>query len=141
MNFKHHHCIFCCCSCLQPQRVSILKNKQKAGPNVGKLIGGEKLDMKNLVATQWNRCHKLTHNIDIISGFYSNSSIGLPLNACFCVLFPGCMKSEPFSPDPAALKSILQNEGVKAGGCLGATPKNAIRPSGRGTSVYTVCTN
>ncbi|XP_056897398.1 uncharacterized protein troap isoform X1 [Takifugu flavidus] len=66
-----------------PQRVSILKNKQKAGPNVG------------------------------------------------------FMKSEPFSPDPTALQSILQNEGLKAGGCLGATPKNAIRPSGRGTSVYT----
>lgn len=51
------------------------------------------------------------------------------------------MKSEPFSPDPAALQSILQNEGVKAGGGVGATPKNAIRPSGRGTSVYTVCTS
>uniref|UniRef100_A0A674N8Y4 Uncharacterized LOC105419983 n=1 Tax=Takifugu rubripes TaxID=31033 RepID=A0A674N8Y4_TAKRU len=85
----------------------------------------------------WNRCHTLAHNIDIISGFYSNSSIGLSLNACFCVLFPGFMKSEPFSPDPAALQSILQNEGLKVGGCLGATPKNAIRPSGRGTSVYT----
>lgn len=54
---------------------------------------------------------------------------------------PGFTKSEPFSPDPAALQSILQNEGVKAGGFLGATPKNSIRPSGRGTSVYTVCIN
>lgn len=54
---KPHHCILCCCSCLQPQRVSILKNKQKAGPNIGKLIGRQKLDMKNLVVTWWNRCH------------------------------------------------------------------------------------
>lgn len=62
---------------------------------------------------------------------------------CFldCVSFPGFMKSEPFSPDAAALQSILQNEGVKAGGCLllPTTPRNPIRPSGRGTSVYTVC--
>lgn len=91
--------------------------------------------------TWWNRSHALARNIDIISGFYSNSSIGLSSNASFCVLFAGFMKSEPFSPDSAALQSILQNEGLKAGGCLGATPQNAIRPSGRGTSVYTVCTS
>lgn len=52
---------------------------------------------------------------------------------------PGFTKSEPFSPDPTALQSILQNEGVKVGGFLSATPKNSIRPSGRDTSVYTVC--
>lgn len=96
--------------------------------------------MTNLV-TWWNRSHALAHNIDIIGGFYSNSSIGLSLNASFCVSFAGFIKSDPFSPDSAALQSILQNEGVKAGGCLGATPQNAIRPSGRGTSVYTVCTS
>ncbi|CAJ1085303.1 uncharacterized protein troap [Xyrichtys novacula] len=44
------------------------------------------------------------------------------------------VKSLQFSPDPAALQSILQNEGVKA---VGATPRNPVRPSGRGTSVYT----
>ncbi|XP_074537737.1 uncharacterized protein troap [Halichoeres trimaculatus] len=42
-----------------------------------------------------------------------------------------------FSPDPAALQSILQNEGVKALGPVGATPRNPVRPSGRGTSVFT----
>ncbi|KAF3860382.1 hypothetical protein F7725_000637 [Dissostichus mawsoni] len=45
----------------------------------------------------------------------------------------GLMKSGQFSPDVAALQSILQNEGVKAGGPLGATPRISVCP-GRGTS-------
>ncbi|XP_041654542.1 protein Daple [Cheilinus undulatus] len=49
----------------------------------------------------------------------------------------GLVRSMQFSPDPAALQSILQNEGVRAGGPVGATPFNPARPSGRGTSVYT----
>lgn len=56
-----------------------------------------------------------------------------------CAHLPGSMKSEQFSPDSTALQSILQNEGVKAGGFVGATPRNSVRPSGRGTSIYTVC--
>ncbi|XP_040913930.1 uncharacterized protein LOC121194866 isoform X3 [Toxotes jaculatrix] len=66
-----------------PQRVSVMKSRQKAGPTTGSV------------------------------------------------------KSMQFSPDPAALQSILQNEGVKAGGFMGATPRNSVCPSGRGTSVYT----
>uniref|UniRef100_A0A8C4F8Q9 Uncharacterized protein n=1 Tax=Dicentrarchus labrax TaxID=13489 RepID=A0A8C4F8Q9_DICLA len=50
----------------------------------------------------------------------------------------GSMKLVQFSPDSAALQSILQNEGVKVGGPVGATPLNSARPSGRGTSIYTV---
>ncbi|KAK1897914.1 Tastin [Dissostichus eleginoides] len=46
----------------------------------------------------------------------------------------GLMKSGQFSPDVAALQSILQNEGVKAGGPLGATPRISVCP-GRGTSI------
>ncbi|XP_073795175.1 uncharacterized protein troap isoform X3 [Danio rerio] len=39
-----------------------------------------------------------------------------------------------FSPDPAALRSILLNEGVRAGG---ATPSRvSVCPTGRGTSIY-----
>uniref|UniRef100_A0A8C1ES84 Trophinin associated protein n=1 Tax=Cyprinus carpio carpio TaxID=630221 RepID=A0A8C1ES84_CYPCA len=38
-----------------------------------------------------------------------------------------------FSPDPAALRSILLNEGVRAGG---ATPRVSTCPTGRGTSIY-----
>ncbi|KAM7404656.1 hypothetical protein PAMP_011983 [Pampus punctatissimus] len=49
----------------------------------------------------------------------------------------GSVKSVQFSPDPAALKSILLNEGVKTGRLVGATPRNSVCPSGRGTSIYT----
>ncbi|XP_042266328.1 uncharacterized protein LOC121896470 isoform X1 [Thunnus maccoyii] len=49
----------------------------------------------------------------------------------------GPVRSVQFSPDPAALRSILLNEGVKAGGPVGATPRNSVCPSGRGTSIYT----
>ncbi|KAM4609948.1 uncharacterized protein troap [Polymixia lowei] len=49
----------------------------------------------------------------------------------------GPAKSVQFSPDPTALRSILQNEGVKAGGPLGTTPRNSACPTGRGTSIYT----
>ncbi|KAG1961451.1 hypothetical protein F2P79_005545 [Pimephales promelas] len=38
-----------------------------------------------------------------------------------------------FSPDPAALCSILQNEGVRP---VGATPRVSTCPTGRGTSIY-----
>ncbi|XP_036448180.1 uncharacterized protein LOC118822957 isoform X2 [Colossoma macropomum] len=42
----------------------------------------------------------------------------------------------PFSPDPSALRSILLNEGIKAGGPAGGTPRMSTCPSGRGTSIY-----
>lgn len=38
-----------------------------------------------------------------------------------------------FSPDPAALRSILLNEGVRASG---ETPRVSTCPTGRGTSIY-----
>ncbi|XP_035236678.1 melanoma-associated antigen E1 [Anguilla anguilla] len=41
-----------------------------------------------------------------------------------------------FSPNPAALESILRNEGVKSQGLMEATPKSSVCPTGRGTSVY-----
>ncbi|XP_062397281.1 uncharacterized protein troap [Sardina pilchardus] len=47
-------------------------------------------------------------------------------------------KPQAFSPDPAALGSILRNEGIQPGGPLGgATARASACPSGRGTSVYT----
>lgn len=46
----------------------------------------------------------------------------------------GPMRSVQFSPDPSALRSILQNEGVKA---VGATSRTSVCPPGRGTSIYT----
>ncbi|XP_055045275.2 uncharacterized protein troap isoform X3 [Misgurnus anguillicaudatus] len=41
-----------------------------------------------------------------------------------------------FSPDPSALHSILQNEGVRVGTLGGATPRVSTCPTGRGTSIY-----
>ncbi|XP_058497874.1 uncharacterized protein troap isoform X2 [Solea solea] len=49
----------------------------------------------------------------------------------------GISKLVQFSPDATALQSILQNEGVTAGGLVGATPRISVCPSGRSTSVYT----
>ncbi|XP_017563224.1 tastin [Pygocentrus nattereri] len=42
----------------------------------------------------------------------------------------------PFSPDPSALRSILLNEGIKAGGPAVGTPRVSTCSSGRGTSIY-----
>ncbi|XP_066527942.1 tastin [Hoplias malabaricus] len=42
----------------------------------------------------------------------------------------------PFSPDPSALRNILLNEGIKANGPVGATPRVSTCPSGRGNSIY-----
>ncbi|XP_072222889.1 uncharacterized protein troap [Leuresthes tenuis] len=50
---------------------------------------------------------------------------------------PGPVRSAQFSQDPAALQSILLNEGVKDGRPTGATPRNSVRPPGRSTSIYT----
>ncbi|XP_037833119.1 uncharacterized protein LOC108244564 isoform X2 [Kryptolebias marmoratus] len=49
----------------------------------------------------------------------------------------GPVRLVQFSPDSAALQSILQNEGVKAGGPLGAAFRDSVCPSKRGTSIYT----
>lgn len=44
--------------------------------------------------------------------------------------------SVSFSPDPSALRSILQNEGVRVAALGGATPRVSTCPTGRGTSIY-----
>ncbi|KAL1250084.1 hypothetical protein QQF64_021089 [Cirrhinus molitorella] len=41
-----------------------------------------------------------------------------------------------FSPDPSALRSILQSDGTKLGENVGATPRASTCPTGRGTSIY-----
>uniref|UniRef100_A0A8C2ZS51 Uncharacterized protein n=1 Tax=Cyclopterus lumpus TaxID=8103 RepID=A0A8C2ZS51_CYCLU len=58
-------------------------------------------------------------------------------NCALCALLTGSIRLVQFSPDPAALQSILQNEGVKGGGPAGSTPRNSTCPPGRGTSIYT----
>ncbi|KAM4737400.1 uncharacterized protein troap isoform 1-T3 [Anableps anableps] len=49
----------------------------------------------------------------------------------------GPVRAVQFSPDAAALRSILQNEGVKGAGPVGAMSRNSVCPPGRGTSIYT----
>lgn len=58
-------------------------------------------------------------------------------NSTFCS-FAASVKSVQFTPDAAALQSILQNEGVKAAGPVDASSRTSACPSGRGTSVYMV---
>uniref|UniRef100_A0A8C7ZHR8 Uncharacterized protein n=1 Tax=Oryzias sinensis TaxID=183150 RepID=A0A8C7ZHR8_9TELE len=49
----------------------------------------------------------------------------------------GLVRPGHFSPDTAALQSILLTDGVTAGAPVGATPRNSVCPPGRGTSIYT----
>lgn len=66
---------------------------------------------------KWPDVNELPSNVDGVSSL--------------CACRPGLMTSDQFSPDSAALQSILQNEGVKV--------QASVCPSGRNTSVYTVC--
>lgn len=50
----------------------------------------------------------------------------------------GNVLAVPFSPDPSALRNICQNDNVKVGGPVGATPRVPTCPSGRETSIYSV---
>ncbi|XP_026099708.1 uncharacterized protein troap [Carassius auratus] len=45
-------------------------------------------------------------------------------------------KAGQFSPDPSALRSILQSDGMRLGEHVGATPRASACPTGRGTSIY-----
>ncbi|XP_056094799.1 uncharacterized protein troap [Rhinichthys klamathensis goyatoka] len=45
-------------------------------------------------------------------------------------------KAGPFSPDPSALRSILQSDGMRLEEHVGATPRVSVCPTGRGTSIY-----
>uniref|UniRef100_A0A8C1EQF2 Trophinin associated protein n=1 Tax=Cyprinus carpio carpio TaxID=630221 RepID=A0A8C1EQF2_CYPCA len=47
-------------------------------------------------------------------------------------------KAGLFSPDPSALRSILQSDGTRLGEHVGATPRASACPTGRGTSIYSV---
>ncbi|KAG7220717.1 hypothetical protein INR49_017831 [Caranx melampygus] len=92
-----------------PQRVSVMKSRQKAGPTAGVKFS------------------KKQYNI-------SDFDVCMSSEAVFCALLMGVVKLVQFSPDAAALQSILQNEGVKA---AGASTRKSVCQSGRGTSIYT----
>uniref|UniRef100_UPI0037E8D6AE uncharacterized protein troap n=1 Tax=Semicossyphus pulcher TaxID=241346 RepID=UPI0037E8D6AE len=121
-----------------PQRVSIMKSRQKAGPPTDKgesfqpdhtallsILRNEGLSAAGLGSPQCKPYNYVPQRVSIMK---SQQKAGPPTAS---------VKSVQFSPDPTALQSILQNEGVKAGRPVDATPRNPVRPSGRGTSVYT----
>ncbi|KAA8591126.1 hypothetical protein FQN60_002069 [Etheostoma spectabile] len=93
-----------------PQRVSVMKSRQKAGPTTG---------IHNLRNNVYlNNQYVITVDVNAVKPNQSNWSM-------------------QFSPDHAALQSILQNEGVKGRGPVGSPPRSSVCQSGRGTSIYT----
>ncbi|CAB1336775.1 unnamed protein product [Coregonus sp. 'balchen'] len=91
-----------------PQRVSIMKSQQKMAPSAGITYPLQ------------------PQRVSIMKSHQKTAASAGPV------------RSVQFSPDPTALSSILQNEGVTTGGPLGATPqRTSVCPSGRGTSIYT----
>ncbi|XP_029995691.1 uncharacterized protein troap [Sphaeramia orbicularis] len=133
-----------------PQRVSVLKSQQKAGPSTGCVKKVQfSPDPAALQSILQNEGVKAAGPIGVtprisVRPSGSGTSIYTPQRVPVkkdCAETNGgargCVKSVQFSPDPAALQSILQTEGVKAAGPIGVTPRISVRPSGRGTSIYT----
>uniref|UniRef100_A0A668W1Y8 Uncharacterized protein n=1 Tax=Oreochromis aureus TaxID=47969 RepID=A0A668W1Y8_OREAU len=74
----------------------------------------------------------------LVSWIHSGAFFIMLFFVClFLMPVDAAVKSVQFSPDPAALQSILQNEGVKAGGPVGTTPRSSVCPPSRATSIYT----
>uniref|UniRef100_A0AAX7TKR2 Uncharacterized protein n=1 Tax=Astatotilapia calliptera TaxID=8154 RepID=A0AAX7TKR2_ASTCA len=74
----------------------------------------------------------------LVSWIHSGAFFIMLFFVClFLMPIVAAVKSVQFSPDPAALQSILQNEGVKAGGPVGTTPRSSVCPPSRATSIYT----
>ncbi|KAM7411997.1 hypothetical protein PAMA_021798 [Pampus argenteus] len=135
-----------------PQRVAVMKSHQKAGLTTG-VSGSVKsvqfspdpAALKSILLNEGVKAGRLVGATPRNSVCPSNrgTSIYTPQRVAVMKshqkagLTTGSVKPVQFSPDPAALKSILLNEGVKAGRLGAATPRNSVCPSGRGTSIYT----
>ncbi|XP_008294766.1 uncharacterized protein troap [Stegastes partitus] len=129
-----------------PQRVSVMKTQQKTGPLTASVKSVQFApDLAALQSILQNEGVKAAGPV----GATPRGSV-CPPGRGTSIYTPqrvSVMKSRQkagpatvnplFSPDAAALQSILQNEGVKAGGLVGATPRNSECPPGRGTSIYT----
>uniref|UniRef100_A0A8C6Q251 Uncharacterized protein n=1 Tax=Nothobranchius furzeri TaxID=105023 RepID=A0A8C6Q251_NOTFU len=74
--------------------------------------------------------------VSVMSRPKAGPTTGLFLLTVCLVCHAGLARVQFFS-DPAALQSVLQNEGVKAGGAFGATPTTSVCPPNRNTSIYT----
>ncbi|XP_015246611.1 PREDICTED: uncharacterized protein LOC107095149 [Cyprinodon variegatus] len=132
-----------------PQRVSIMKSQRKAGATAGPArVVQFSPDPHALRSVLQNEGVEVTAPLGAtprlsvcppgrVPSIYSAQRVplkkGCP-NSTSHAVGPG--RVVQFSPDPAALRSILQNEGVKVSAPVGATPRISARPPGRGTSIY-----
>ncbi|XP_038139095.1 uncharacterized protein LOC119782269 isoform X3 [Cyprinodon tularosa] len=132
-----------------PQRVSIMKSQRKAGATAGPgRVVQFSPDPPALRSVLQNEGVEVTAPLGAtprlsvcppgrVPFIYSAQRVplkkGCP-NSTSHAVGPG--RVVQFSPDPAALRSILQNEGVKVSAPVGATPRISAHPPGRGTSIY-----
>lgn len=119
-----------------PQRVSVMKSRQKAETNAGSIKSvAFSPDHGALQSILKNEKVKVDRAPSIYTPMRvtvkkKDAETGTGLKG-------SSVKTVSFSPDAAALQSILQNEGVKTIGPVGVTPRNSVCPAGRTTSVYT----
>ncbi|KAM9350956.1 uncharacterized protein troap, partial [Symphorus nematophorus] len=132
-----------------PQRVSVMKSRQKAAPPTGSVKSVQfSPDSAALQSILQNEGVKVGGPVGAVhrnsvcpsgrgTSIYSVQRVPVRKICEEETRGPGgSVKSVQFSPDSAALQSILQNEGVKVGGPMGAAHRNSVCPSGRGTSIY-----
>ncbi|KAK6308477.1 hypothetical protein J4Q44_G00217480 [Coregonus suidteri] len=113
---------------LQPQRVSVMKGHQMTAASAGPVRSVQfSPEPSSLSSMNEGVSYPLQpQRVSVMKGRQKSAASAGPV------------RSVQFSPDPAALSSILQNERVKAGRPLEATPqRTSACPSGRGTSIYT----
>ncbi|XP_046895591.1 uncharacterized protein LOC124480380 isoform X1 [Hypomesus transpacificus] len=133
-----------------PQRVSVMKSRQKNKPSAGLSRAVQfSPDPAALSSILQNEGVKAGGTLGATpsrsvcpsgraTSIYTAQRVPVTKSRAEASAGPmGLSRAVQFSPDPAALSSILQNEGVKAGGTLGATPSRSVCPSGRATSIYT----
>ncbi|XP_062314553.1 uncharacterized protein troap isoform X2 [Osmerus eperlanus] len=133
-----------------PQRVSVMKSRQKnkpsAGPSRAVQFSPDPAALSSILQNEGVKaggtlgatpCRSVCPSGRTTS-IYTAQRVPVTKSRAEAAAGPmGPSRAVQFSPDPAALSSILQNEGVKAGGTLGATPCRSVCPSGRTTSIYT----
>ncbi|KAK7878504.1 hypothetical protein WMY93_030340 [Mugilogobius chulae] len=120
-----------------PQRVSIMKSHKKAEYNPGSLKSVQfSPDHGALQSILKNEGIKAGAPCERTTSIYTPMRVPVKKNSADTGLAVTSIKTVQFSPDAAALQSILQNDGVNAVGPDGATPRNSMCPTGRGTSIY-----
>ncbi|XP_072304721.1 uncharacterized protein [Eucyclogobius newberryi] len=122
-----------------PQRVSVMKSRQKAELNPGSIKSAQFTpDHRALQSILKNEGVKAGGPSDRAPSIFTPMRVPVKKTggATGAALAGTSMKKVQFSPDAAALQSILQNEGVKHVGPDSVTPRNSVCP-GRNTSIYT----